>query len=97
MPDAARKGDQTSHGGTITEGEETVSIAGKPAARVGDDHSCPASEPGPKPHKGGPIQSPGSITVSIAGKAAARVGDQATCAGATDTISAGEPTVQIGD
>lgn len=97
MPDAARKGDLTNHGGVITEGEETVIIAGRPAARVGDDHSCPANEPGPKPHKGGPILPPGSTSVSIAGQAAARVGDTATCVGPTDTISSGEATVRIGD
>jgi uncharacterized Zn-binding protein involved in type VI secretion len=96
MPDAARMGDLTDHGGMITEGESTVIIAGQPAARVGDDHSCPASDPGPKPHEGGPILPPGAISVIIAGSPAARVGDMAKCSGPPDKITSGEPTVIIG-
>ncbi len=96
MPDAARMNDPTDHGGNITEGEASVIIAGRAAARVGDDHLCPASEPGPKPHEGGPILPPGSTSVKIAGSFAARVGDQAKCNGPPDRIAAGESTVQIG-
>jgi len=96
MPDAARMGDATDHGGLITEGEGSVIIAGQPAARVGDDHTCPASDPGPKPHKGGPILPPGAVRVIIAGSPAARVGDAATCVGPLDKIASGEPSVIIG-
>lgn len=42
----------------------------KPAARVGDLHSCPMVDPGP--HVGGPILAPGCKTVLICGAPAAR-------------------------
>jgi uncharacterized Zn-binding protein involved in type VI secretion len=93
---AARMGDPTAHGGKITEGYAKVLIAGRPAARVGDMHSCPLAEPGPKPHVGGPI-STGSGSVLIGGAPAARVGDQATCTGPPDSIAEGCKTVLIGD
>jgi uncharacterized Zn-binding protein involved in type VI secretion len=92
---AARIGDQTAHGGVIVAGFPTVIIAGKPAARVSDMHTCPMSD-GPKPHVGGPILPPGGITVLIGGLPAARVGDMATCVGPPDTIVMGAPTVLIG-
>jgi len=91
---AARLGDQTAHGGVITTGLPTVLIGGRPAARLGDMHTCPASD-GPKPHVGGPITQ-GALTVLIGGAPAARVGDTATCAGPPDTIITGDSTVLIG-
>lgn len=60
---AARLGDSTAHGGSITVGCPTVMIGGAPAARVGDMHVCPMWD-GMKPHVGGPI-SMGSATVTI--------------------------------
>lgn len=94
---AARLGDTTAHGGTIVVGCSTVLIGGKPAARVGDMHTCPMVNPGnpPTPHTGGPIVM-GSSTVIIGGMPAARVGDMATCSGPPDTIVLGCPTVLIG-
>ncbi|WP_089728008.1 PAAR domain-containing protein [Candidatus Thiosymbion oneisti] len=68
----------------------------QPAARVGDPHTCPVVDPGPKPHVGGLILPAGCPTVLIGGQPAARVGDQATCVGPPDTIVEGEPTVLIG-
>lgn len=68
---------------------------GKPAARMGDMHTCPLSD-GPKPHVGGPILPPGESTVLIEGLPAARVGDMASCAGPPDTIAMGSSTVLIG-
>lgn len=95
---AARMGDMTAHGGTITVGFPTVLIGGQPAARVGDMHVCPMVTPGtpPVPHVGGPIMPPGSPTVLIGGQPAARIGDMATCVGPPDVIAAGAPTVLIG-
>lgn len=95
---AARMGDMTAHGGTITVGFPTVLIAGQPAARVGDMHVCPMVTPGtpPVPHVGGPIMPPGSPTVLIGGQPAARMGDMATCVGPPDVIAGGAPTVLIG-
>ncbi|MCP4536728.1 MAG: hypothetical protein GY832_06240 [Chloroflexi bacterium] len=92
---AARMGDTTAHGGVIVGGFPQVLIGGKPAARVGDMHTCPMVDPGPKPHVGGPITM-GSATVLVGGMPAARVGDMATCAGPPDTIAVGCPTVLIG-
>ena len=95
MPAAARQTDLTAHGGVITAGESKVLIGYLPAARVGDDHTCPLSD-GPKPHKGGPIAPPGCPQVLIGFLPAARVGDKAICVGPPDAIALGEPTVMIG-
>ena len=98
MPPAARMGDMTAHGGTITLGLPTVLIGGQPAARMGDRHVCPMVTPGvpPIPHVGGPILPPCSITVLIGGQPAARVGDQCLCVGPPDVIAMGCMTVMIG-
>ena len=68
---------------------------GKPAARVSDNHACPAAT-GLVPHVGGPILPPGCTTVLIGGLPAARQGDMAICLGPVDTISRGSTSVQIG-
>jgi uncharacterized Zn-binding protein involved in type VI secretion len=95
---AARLGDPTAHGGTITAGCPTVLIGGMPAARVGDMHTCPMVTPGtpPVPHVGGPI-SKGSTGVFIGGVPAARMGDMAVCVGPPSSILMGCPTVLIGE
>ncbi len=97
MPPAARMGDPTAHGGTISVGFPTVLIGGQPAARVGDMHTCPMVTPGvpPVPHVGGPITGPGSPTVLIGGMPAARMGDSCTCTGPPAAIVMGCPTVII--
>jgi uncharacterized Zn-binding protein involved in type VI secretion len=59
-----------------------------PAARITDNHACPA-------HGGGPTIS-GEPTVLIGYMPAARVTDVLTCVGPPDMISGGEPTVVIG-
>lgn len=65
-----------------------------PAARIGDNHTCPAFS-GWTPHVGGPVIS-GSPTVIIAGKPAARVGDPLVCnASPPDSIVQGSGTVLI--
>lgn len=72
-------------------------MSGKPAARVGDAHTCPMVDPGPMPHLGGPVLPPGAPTVLIGGKPAARMGDTVACAGlATDSIQGGAFPVSIG-
>jgi len=89
MPPAARLGDPSGHPGAISGPcMITVLIAGKPAARAGDMHTC--SIP---PHPTSPIVPPASKTVLIGGKPAARVGDRAACGA---PIVAGAPTVVIG-
>lgn len=96
---AARIGDTTAHGGTITgPGCPTVLIGGMPAATLGDMHVCPMITPGtpPIPHAGGPITL-GSTGVFIGGKPAARMGDSAVCVGPPSTIIMGCATVLIGE
>lgn len=94
---AARVGDTTSHGGTITNGSPTVLIGSLPAARVGDFATSPLVNGDLVPCFGGPIVGPGSPTVLINGLHAARVGDVgATACGLTQTIVTGAPTVIIG-
>ncbi len=71
-------------------------MSGKPAARVGDMHTCPMVGPGPTPHVGGPVLPPGEPTVLVGGMPAARMGDKATCVGPPDTIAKGAFPVAIG-
>jgi uncharacterized Zn-binding protein involved in type VI secretion len=67
-----------------------------PAARVGDMHSCPMTNPGSgNPHTGGPIMPPGVPNVMIEGSPAATVGNMCTCAGPPDSIMKGSATVTI--
>jgi uncharacterized Zn-binding protein involved in type VI secretion len=93
---AARVGDMTAHGGTITgPGCPTVLIGNMPAATVGDMHMCPMPN-GPQVHGPGAIVM-GSTSVLIGGKPAARVGDTCACAGPPNMISGpGCLTVLIG-
>jgi uncharacterized Zn-binding protein involved in type VI secretion len=95
MPPAARMGDSTVHGGVIVVGCMNVLIGGRPAARLGDMHTCPLVT-GTVPHVGGPILPPCMPTVLIGNMPAARIGDQATCAGPPDVIATGCTTVLIG-
>ena len=69
---------------------------GMPAARLGDMHVCPMVNPGPVPHVGGPILTPGEPTVLIGGMPAARLGDMAICTGPPDAIIGGSTSVLIG-
>ncbi|MEP7377638.1 MAG: PAAR domain-containing protein [Chitinophagaceae bacterium] len=67
------------------------------AARVGDNHSCPLSNPGSgNPHTGGLITGPGVSKVLIGKKPAAVIGDKCTCVGPVDSIATGSTTVKIG-
>ena len=68
---------------------------GMPAARVTDMHVCPKVEPGPVPHVGGPVVTPGGPTVLIANLPSATVGSMCVCVGPPDSISAGSSTVMI--
>lgn len=70
---------------------------GKPAARIGDKHKCPAVDPVTNiPHKGGVIIGPGCMTVLIGGKPAAVKGDECTCTGSPNSITGGSTGVFIG-
>ena len=67
---------------------------GKPAARIGDMHTCPAVNPGPVPHVGGPVLS-GSYNVITGGSPQGRVTDKCVCVGPPDMIVKGSATVQV--
>lgn len=67
---------------------------GKPAARIGDYHSCPAVNPGPSPHVGGPVCS-ASSNVITGGKPQGRVTDKCVCNGPPDVIVKGSATVLV--
>jgi uncharacterized Zn-binding protein involved in type VI secretion len=43
------KGDKTSHGGTVIEGDPTFETHGKPVALVGHMTTCPKCKGGPFP------------------------------------------------
>jgi uncharacterized Zn-binding protein involved in type VI secretion len=92
MPSAARFGDISTHGGTVTgPGIPNVLIGGKPAAVMTDMHTCVLP---PNSHQ--PTVSPftlGSTTVLIGGKPALRAGDMCVCGA---SVAVGSPTVQIG-
>ncbi|MCP5519591.1 MAG: PAAR domain-containing protein [Verrucomicrobiales bacterium] len=91
MPPAARVGDLSNHGGTLTgPGVATVLIAGQPAAVVGDLHVCPLPPPGHLPTVS-PFPA-GSATVMVGGRPVLRVGDVCLC-GASAAV--GAPTVMI--
>ena len=42
-------------------------MSSKPICHVGHMHACPAVDPGPKPHVGGPAVSAGQSTVTVNG------------------------------
>lgn len=65
------------------------------AARSGDNHTCPMTNPNGSPHTGGAILPPGVPTVLIGGMPAATVGGMCTCAGPPDSIIAGSASVLI--
>lgn len=64
----------------------------KPAARIGDKHTCPMVEAG-KPHVGGPIVGPGAPTVFAQNMPVSVKGDSVTCSGAPDTVLVASTTV----
>ena len=68
-------------------------MTGKPAATVGDNHTCLMCS-GTVPHIGGPITQ-GSPNVFINDKPVATIGSICTCIGPPDTIVTGNPTVLI--
>jgi uncharacterized Zn-binding protein involved in type VI secretion len=91
MPPAARVGDVSTHGGTITgPGAATVLIGGMPAAVAGDLHVCSLPPTGHQP-TASPFPA-GSTTVLIAGRPALRTTDTCIC-GAMAAV--GCPTVVI--
>ena len=66
-----------------------------PAARIGDQHTCPMVT-GYVSHVGGPV-SAGLPTVLIGNAPAARAGDMTTCVGPPDSVLVGSASVLIGN
>lgn len=88
MEQAARLTDPTDHGGTVSApGCATVHIKSLAAARVGDQHVCPA-------HVGGPIVR-GVRDVTFGSQFASRATDTALCP-APNAITSGAVDVFIG-
>lgn len=71
MPQAARIGDEISHGGSIVSGSENVVVEGSPQARLGDAVMCDIHDE--------QVIVTGSSTVFVNGRPAARVGDSISC------------------
>jgi uncharacterized Zn-binding protein involved in type VI secretion len=69
----ARLGDTSDHGGVIITGAMRTVVNGRPAARMGDLHSCPLPFHGITPIVTG---SPNTMTE---GQPNARIGDVAAC------------------
>jgi uncharacterized Zn-binding protein involved in type VI secretion len=91
MPPAARTGDTSNHGGTLTgPGVATVMIGGKPAAVAGDLHVCSLPPNGHQPTAS--AFPAGSATVMISGRPALRTTDACLCGA---MVAVGEPTVLI--
>jgi uncharacterized Zn-binding protein involved in type VI secretion len=91
MPAAARVGDTTVHGGTVTgPGVPTVLIGSQPASVVGDLHTCVIPPP---QHVTVTPFTAGSATVLISGRPAVRAGDACGCGA---SVAAGCPTVVLG-
>ncbi|HWM41421.1 MAG TPA: PAAR domain-containing protein [Burkholderiales bacterium] len=91
MASAARVGDTSTHGGSVTgPGVPTVLVGGMPAAVLGDLHSCPLGSSSHPPVS--PFPS-GSQSVLIGGRPALRTGDACVCGAAA---AVGDPTVLIG-
>jgi len=86
MPQVARVGDVSSHGGTVSSGSPTVKAGGLPVIRAGDMHVCPIPGHGTTPFTS-------SSTRKANGKSIVRAGVDVCGCGAT--IVAGAPTVNI--
>ncbi|WP_319585601.1 PAAR domain-containing protein [uncultured Desulfobulbus sp.] len=67
-----------------------------PSARIGDNHTCPMVDPGPKPHVGGPILPPCHPVTTAGSLPMSRVTDKATCLGPPDFIVTGAGSVLVG-
>lgn len=94
---AARILDTTAHGGAISVGTPLVLIGNKPAARIGDMHTCPMVTPAvvPVPHVGGPVLL-GAFNVLVAGPPQARQSDLCLCVGPPDLVALGHVTTLVG-
>jgi uncharacterized Zn-binding protein involved in type VI secretion len=71
-------------------------MASKPISLLGHNHVCPAIDPGPVPHVGGPIIT-AQANIRVNGIPVAVKGDQCICTGCgkTDTITQGSANVRI--
>lgn len=70
-------------------------MTGRPAARVTDMHTCPASS-GPVPHVGGAVLSVPAPAVLAGGLPLAAAGSLAGCVGALGVVVSGSATVLVG-
>lgn len=104
MTPAARLGDPTSHGGTLTSGSPDVFVNSRPAVRVGDAHACPMQQPippspAPAPHVGGSVLPGAPPKVLINGRPPCVEGQVLQCAvplPPPNTVAAGSSDVFYG-
>jgi uncharacterized Zn-binding protein involved in type VI secretion len=68
-----------------------------PVTLKGHMHTCPAVDPGPKPHVGGPVVSTGQNFVTVNGIPIATIGDPCLCSGVPTTagITSGSSVATI--
>ena len=79
MANLVAVGDPTDHGGTVIgPGNPLVTIGGKPAAVMGDNHACPLQWPGPAPHAVTPFPV-GHPTITIGGVPALTTDSVSVC------------------
>ena len=62
-------------------------MASKPISLLGHTHACPAIDPGPRPHVGGPCISAGQSHVKVNGIPIAVEGGSCLCTGVPTTAS----------
>jgi uncharacterized Zn-binding protein involved in type VI secretion len=86
MPQLARLGDTSSHGGSIISASPDTTANGIGIARDGDQHSCPLEG-----HGVTALSSDSSVKVN--GRSVIRVGDSAGCGA---TITSGSPNTMVG-
>jgi uncharacterized Zn-binding protein involved in type VI secretion len=72
MTSIACVGDKTTHGGVVISGSDTMNIAGRKAARVGDLVSCPE-------HGTNPIIEGSDLAVDVDGRKFALHGHRTAC------------------
>ncbi|WLS05199.1 PAAR domain-containing protein [Shinella oryzae] len=72
-------------------------MSAQPVSLKGHMHVCPACDPGPRPHIGGPVVSTRQAFVTVNGIPIATVGDTCLCTGVptTDTITGGSSIATI--
>lgn len=71
-------------------------MASKPICHLGHPHVCPAVDPGPKPHIGGPATSAGQSIVKVNGiPVLVDGGGKCLCSGVPTTVGASKGSSRV--